>query len=71
MIRPSFPANAQTNTQMWPESKVPANVKVPAIHLLPEPRTSHSAHVAVVGNHLPRQCGVATFTTDLCNAITA
>jgi glycosyltransferase involved in cell wall biosynthesis len=27
--------------------------------------------VALVGNHLPRQCGIATFTTDLCDAITA
>jgi glycosyltransferase involved in cell wall biosynthesis len=27
--------------------------------------------IAVVGNHLPRQCGIATFTTDLCDAITA
>jgi glycosyltransferase involved in cell wall biosynthesis len=27
--------------------------------------------VAIVGNHLPRQCGIATFTTDLCNAIAA
>jgi glycosyltransferase involved in cell wall biosynthesis len=26
--------------------------------------------IAVVGNHLPRQCGIATFTTDLCDAIT-
>jgi glycosyltransferase involved in cell wall biosynthesis len=25
----------------------------------------------VIGNHLPRQCGIATFTTDLSNAITA
>jgi glycosyltransferase involved in cell wall biosynthesis len=25
--------------------------------------------VAVVGNYLPRQCGIATFTTDLCEAI--
>jgi len=25
----------------------------------------------VVGNYLPRQCGIATFTTDLCAAITA
>jgi glycosyltransferase involved in cell wall biosynthesis len=23
----------------------------------------------MLGNHLPRQCGIATFTTDLCNAI--
>jgi glycosyltransferase involved in cell wall biosynthesis len=25
--------------------------------------------LAVVGNHIPRQCGIATFTTDLCDAI--
>jgi len=25
--------------------------------------------IAVVGNHMPRHCGIATFTTDLCNAI--
>lgn len=27
--------------------------------------------VAVLGNHLPRQCGIATFTTDLAQAISA
>lgn len=26
--------------------------------------------VAMVGNHLPRQCGIATFTTDLADSIT-
>ena len=26
--------------------------------------------VALLGNHLPRQCGIATFTTDLANALT-
>src|SRR5436190_4905978 len=25
--------------------------------------------VALLGNHLPRQCGIATFTTDLSDAI--
>jgi glycosyltransferase involved in cell wall biosynthesis len=25
----------------------------------------------VIGNYLPRQCGIATFTTDLCTAISA
>ena len=25
--------------------------------------------IAFVGNYLPRQCGIATFTTDLCEAI--
>ena len=23
--------------------------------------------IAVIGNYLPRECGIATFTTDLCN----
>src|ERR1035438_2811513 len=27
--------------------------------------------VAIVGNHIPRQCGIATFTTDLSDAITS
>ena len=27
--------------------------------------------IAVVGNYLPRHCGIATFTTDLCDAIHA
>jgi len=25
--------------------------------------------VAFIGNYLPRQCGIATFTTDLCESI--
>ena len=27
------------------------------------------ARIAFLGNHLPRQCGIATFTTDLNDAI--
>ncbi|HTV05094.1 MAG TPA: glycosyltransferase family 4 protein [Acidobacteriaceae bacterium] len=27
--------------------------------------------IAFIGNYLPRQCGIATFTTDLCTAMTA
>ena len=27
--------------------------------------------IAFIGNYLPRQCGIATFTTDLCNAVGA
>src|SRR6266446_6298448 len=29
------------------------------------------SRVAIVGNYLPRQCGIATFTTDLCGALSA
>jgi len=43
----------------------------PVSRLQPMPCRSLPLRVAVVGNHLPRQCGIATFTTDLCDAITA
>src|SRR6266851_6795624 len=29
------------------------------------------SRIAVIGNYLPRHCGIATFTTDLCCAISA
>jgi len=35
------------------------------------PRPILPSRVAVVGNYLPRKCGIATFTTDLCDAIHA
>ncbi|MFC2009690.1 glycosyltransferase family 4 protein [Chloroflexota bacterium] len=34
-------------------------------------RDSILNRVAFVGNYLPRRCGIATFTTDLCEAIAA
>src|SRR5580693_230335 len=34
-------------------------------------KPSLPSRIAVIGNYLPRQCGIATFTTDLCAAITA
>jgi len=30
---------------------------------------SNSMKIAVIGNYLPRQCGIATFTADLCDAL--
>jgi glycosyltransferase involved in cell wall biosynthesis len=40
-----------------------------------EPRVQSKAslpsRIAVIGNYLPRHCGIATFTTDLCSAISA
>ncbi len=32
---------------------------------------SMPSRIAVIGNYLPRHCGIATFTTDLCEAISA
>ena len=38
-----------------------------------EQSANHSPikRIAFIGNYLPRQCGIATFTTDLCEAIAA
>jgi glycosyltransferase involved in cell wall biosynthesis len=36
-----------------------------------QPRPALPKRIAVVGNYLPRHCGIATFTTDLCDAIHA
>jgi len=37
--------------------------------LRPQRKPSLPSRVAVIGNYLPRHCGIATFTTDLCEAI--
>ena len=54
---------------------VPLRVVVPDRHSKPYPQTqskpSLPSRIAVIGNYLPRQCGIATFTTDLCAAISA
>ncbi len=36
-------------------------------------KSTHSTinRIGFIGNYLPRQCGIATFTTDLCEAIAA
>ncbi len=40
--------------------------------LTPVPtRSVLPSRIAVVGNYLPRRCGIATFTTDLCDALHA
>jgi glycosyltransferase involved in cell wall biosynthesis len=35
------------------------------------PRSALPGRIAIIGNYLPRKCGIATFTTDLCDAIHA
>src|SRR5689334_17073683 len=35
------------------------------------PRPTLPGRVAIIGNYLPRKCGIATFTTDLCDAMHA
>ena len=33
--------------------------------------SSRPRHIAFVGDYLPRHCGIATFTYDLCEAVAA
>jgi len=43
-----------------------------AVSLTPVPaRPTLPNRIAVVGNYLPRRCGIATFTADLCDALHA
>jgi glycosyltransferase involved in cell wall biosynthesis len=44
---------------------------VPAARPRSQAKPSLPSRIAVIGNYLPRQCGIATFTTDLCAAISA
>jgi glycosyltransferase involved in cell wall biosynthesis len=45
--------------------------KIPAAPRRSLSKPSLPSRIAVIGNYLPRQCGIATFTTDLCAAISA
>ena len=43
-----------------------------AVRLTPGPsQPTLPKRIAIIGNYLPRRCGIATFTTDLCDAIHA
>jgi len=43
----------------------------PAAPIVAPQRPALPNRIAVIGNYLPRHCGIATFTTDLCDAIHA
>ena len=55
------PAQPEVSVQSS-EEKLPSS-------LWPGSSSSLPSWIAVIGNYMPRQCGIATFTTDLCNAI--
>jgi glycosyltransferase involved in cell wall biosynthesis len=53
-------------TNQTAEKSAAASLLAMKAHKLPLP-----TRIAFVGNYLPRECGIATFTTDLCTALTA
>ena len=73
MSAPVPPMSLRPNSLLRREERLPvseqrfgkksvSSLSVVAIRSLP-------VRAAIIGNHLPRQCGIATFTTDLCDAI--
>ena len=69
MSTPNISANSQPNTLTRRAVRPPDFKTKSASSLQLFPRPSLPVRIAVIGNHLPRQCGIATFTTDLCDAI--
>ncbi len=63
--------DSQSNRLNYPEARHRIFGVDSASPLLLAPRPQRPLRITVIGNHLPRQCGIATFTTDLCNAIAA
>src|ERR1700704_2464808 len=49
--------------------RLPVLAGVSAARPRSQSKASLPSRIAVIGNYLPRQCGIATFTTDLCAAI--
>src|ERR1700733_12959124 len=71
MSAPNISLNSQPNALMLRDARTPLFGRMPAFSRQPAPRPTLPGRIAIVGNHLPRQCGIATFTTDLCDAIHA
>ena len=69
MAAPNISLNSQSYALMRRAVRHPAFGEEPASALQLMPSRPLPSRVAVVGNHLPRQCGIATFTTDLCDAM--
>jgi len=70
MSAPDVFVNLNSNTLLWGEARPLVLGREPS-SMQRVPSRSLPVRVAVIGNHLPRQCGIATFTTDLCDAISA
>ena len=71
MAAPSASLNSKLSRLIYPEARKPIFGVDSTSSLQLAPRPQRPVRIAVIGNHLPRQCGIATFTTDLCDAITA
>src|ERR1035441_6099446 len=69
MAAPSTSLNSESSRLIRSEARRPVFGIDSTSFLQLAPRPQRAVRIAVIGNHLPRQCGIATFTTDLCDAI--
>jgi glycosyltransferase involved in cell wall biosynthesis len=60
----SFP---ETKSSVLEAGKMGSSASLPIA--LKASRLPLPTRIAFIGNYLPRECGIATFTTDLCNAL--
>ena len=71
MPTPNLRSNQQASTMRPCESQPSIFGLKPEFQLPAPPSHSRPRRIAVIGSHPPRQCGIATFTSDLCDAIAA
>jgi len=71
MSAPDLFPGSTPNTLVQREARLPVFGGSSTLSMERIPNRSNPKRIAVIGNHLPRQCGIATFTTDLCNAMAA
>jgi glycosyltransferase involved in cell wall biosynthesis len=62
--------NTQEITHLETPGASPSSALLPSIGWKASP-VPLPTRIAFVGNYLPRECGIATFTTDLCTALAA
>jgi glycosyltransferase involved in cell wall biosynthesis len=67
----SLPITMPPDEMLEAEALPPRPMAVAAVPPRVRPKASLPSRIAVIGNYLPRHCGIATFTTDLCAAISA
>lgn len=70
MSEPDRSVSLKQNTlRTSSENPIPFKQEPGSLQVIPT--RSNPMRIAIIGNHLPRQCGIATFTTDFCDAIAA
>lgn len=60
--------SSETALTARPSDNRETSMTLPSIGLKASP-VALPTRIAFVGNYLPRECGIATFTTDLCTAL--